>query len=331
MSMLELSYVVTGPLAGLNVALDPGHHVLLGRISDGTEAFVRLVAGLERPRRGTVRVNGHDPWRSPEARRTVGSLLARESLLSALTVSDVVHKALSLRGDSRPRHLVLDSFKLAAWGPRRVESLDPGERRSVALALALSIPKPAVLALHEPLADLPSLTRSVILERLTLAASEGACVVSVTGSAQDAALLSDDVLLLDRGRIARRPPLPLATHLAPGSAQALIVRTPDPRSLAAGLARTGHVTGLRWDDVQTPGELVVEGPDLSQVSMQVIRLARHAKIPVSGLGTTLPELDIVRAASAGLARAAYERAYRAAQAAAVAAPAGPGAAAGGSG
>ena len=328
MNSLEMTHVVAGPLAGLDVTLGPGHHVLLGRVSDGSEVFIRLVAGLERPRRGSVRVNGRDPWRSPEARRSVGSLLTQESLLPALTVAEAVSKALSLRGDSRPQHHVLDAFKLGAWGPRRIESLAAGERRSVALALALSIPGPAVLALHEPLSDLPRLARNAILERLAVAASDATCVVSATSSAHDAALLSDDVLLLDRGRIARRPPPPLSTHLAPGSALALVVRTPDPRSLAAGLARVGHVTGMRWDDVRAPGELVVRGPDLDEVSKAVIRIARDAKIPVSGLATTPPELDVVRAASAGLARAAYEQAYRVARAAA-AAPAGPGESAGG--
>ena len=94
----------------------------------------------------------------------------------------------------------------------------------LALALALSIDRPAVLALYEPLADLPGIAREDTLQRLELAASEGACVLSATASARDAGRLSSSVFLLDHGRIVRCPGQPLPLELAPGTAPDLVLR-----------------------------------------------------------------------------------------------------------
>ena len=324
MTVLELRHVGAGPLAHADVALPAGHHVFLGRPSDGTTALVGVAAGVHRPRRGRVLVAGREPWTSPKARRHIGALLEHEQLPAGRTVSDGVRAALLLRGDTADVKDVLSRLEIESWGHRRISALSPQETRAVALALALSIRDAALLALHEPLSDLGGLDRSVVLRELEWFGRQHTCVLCTSASARDAALISDSVFLLDRGRIARRLAAPGGVDLTPGTQAELAVRVSDARPLLRRLPRDPEVTAIRWDEQAAPHEILVRGPDASRVSLAVLRAARAASCRVESIATQLPSLELAHAASQGLARAAYEQAYRHAHAAAQpAAPAPP--------
>lgn len=313
MSVLELSAISEGALVALELSLDAGVHVVLGAPADGTRELIAVATGLARPRRGGVRVAGREPHASPEVRRRTASLLAEERLIPAATVSASVARALSIAGERKCAPAdVLGAAGLGSWADRPPASLDAAELRAVALAVALARDKPVLVALHEPLC-VPGVPRQLVLDRVARLAEEGACVLCTTASAGDGTALSSSLLLLDRGRLVRQA-APLPVELAPGSVPDFVVRSDDPRRLAAELAGEAAVTGVDWDQQQSPGAIRVRGADPAELALAIARVAISRSIHISTLSATLPTLDVVRGASAGLERAAYEQAYRRAQA-----------------
>lgn len=313
MSVLELSAVSEGALGALELSLTAGLHVVLGAPADGTRELIAVSAGLIRPRRGRVRVAGREPYASPELRQRIASLLAKERLIPEATVGASVARALSIAGEknSAPAD-ILGAAGLGSWAARPPASLDAAEVRAVALALALARNQPLLVALHEPLC-VPGVPRQLVLDRIARLAGNGACVLCATASAQHGKALSSSLLLLDRGRLVRQA-APLPVELAPGSVPDFVVRSDDPRRLAIELAGEAAVTGVDWDQEQSPGTIRVRGTDPTELALAIARVAVFRSIHVSALCPALPTLDVVRGASAGLGQAAYEQAYHRAQA-----------------
>jgi len=309
---VALRGVYQPPLNGTELTLRAGVYVVLGSEADGTSMLIGLLGGLWSPRRGSVRIDGADPCRTPAARRRIGLLLGEEALPPAASLGDAIDRALRLRAGTGSAEKVLDLLGLSAWKSRRVESLTAAERRSAALGLALSQPEPAGLFLHEPLATSPAVDRARVCQLVAEHAGGGSIVVCTTSSPRDAAALGGMVLLLDRGQLVRSAAAPLATELAPGTALDLWIRTSDPRRLATELAGAPAVSGVDWDDAATPGQLRVRGPDPQALALAVVRAAGAAKLSIEAIVPGLPGLALARAASDGIARAAYDAAQRAA-------------------
>jgi ABC-2 type transport system ATP-binding protein len=276
-STLELSRLRASGLSGLDAVFGPGCWPLLGAPADGTAALIEILGGWRAPRRGSVRLDGHDPRRSPALRRRIGVLAAEEELPDAPDVARAVARATALRGDRAAPEQVLGAAGLDGWAPRRLASLDPAERRAVALALALSVPAPALLGLHEPL-GVRHVDAAWTLERLRTAAQSGAVVVCTTSSREDARRVAPRVLVLASGRLLGGVPA------APAAPAWLRVATAEPRRLAALLADDPAVAATRWDVGEAPGELLIGGADPALLAMAVARAARQGAIPVLALG-----------------------------------------------
>ncbi|MEB2324228.1 MAG: hypothetical protein OZ921_17070 [Sorangiineae bacterium] len=312
MSVLGFAAVRGALLAGLDASFDAGHEVVLGAPSDGTAELAELAAGISAPARGQVRVAGADPRRDPATRRRIGALLADEPLPLGATVRLAVERALApRRGGAPAAEQALAACGLAAWGPRRTDTLSPEERRAVALALALAVPSPALIVLVEPLANLEGVDTNAVRALLDARAEQGACVLSLTASPRDADALGGTLSLLERGRIVRRPTSALPRELSPGSPCELLVRSADARKLAALVIADARVNGVAWDELRAPNELRVRGADADALALAVMGAARDSGAALEALALVPPELELVRAATTGLAEAAREAAYRA--------------------
>ena len=283
MSQLQLRHVGLGRLKDVDVTLPAGCHVFLGRPSDGTAALVEVAAGILRPRRGRVLVEGQEPWASPAARRRIGALLEHERLPPGKSVSDAVGGALRLRNDGASTESVLGRLGISSWGKRHAARLSGAETRAVGLALALSVPDATLLVLHEPLSIVGGVDQDVVLRHVERVGQLGVCVVCTTASARDAALISDSVFLLDQGRLARRLAGSGSLDLTPGAPIELAVRVSDARPLLERLAQDPDVTAVRWDQEAAPRDVFVCGRDTSRVSLAVLRAAQSGAFRVEAL------------------------------------------------
>lgn len=280
MSQLVAHAVFQPPLVALEVRLEPGLFVFVGRPSDGTSELVRVLAGITRPARGSVRVGDRDPYADAGLRRGIAALLPEETLPPGATVGAAVERALRLRDQSATIDSVLEPFDLSALAFRATDRVSPEDARCVALALALAHPRPELMALHEPLTAAPA-HRSRVIERLAELAASDVIVVCTTDSGSMAAelcavqreALTPVLLGLRDGRLAQ----PLDRSVAGWSVNprpSFVIRCSDPALLAAELSKSSAVTGCEWDTERLPGELCVSGPH-AEATMNAVLVARR--------------------------------------------------------
>jgi len=204
----------------LSVAIAPGEFVaLLGPSGCGKSTVLRLIAGLEAPSAGRVRIGG-----APASERAdVMSYVFQEpTLMPWASVLDNVALPLRIQGAARqPAHRKAEQA-LAAVGLADRAGAFPAElsggmkmRASIARAL---VTRPAALLLDEPFAALDEITRQRLNdELLSLWAERAPTAVFVTHSVFEAVYLSQRVLVMggSPGRLIADLPVALAYPRAP--------------------------------------------------------------------------------------------------------------------
>jgi NitT/TauT family transport system ATP-binding protein len=203
-----------GPSAVLaldRVSLDvaPGEFVcLVGASGCGKSTLLNLVAGLDRPSGGDIRLAG--------AARP-GLMFQDPALFPWLTVAANVELPLRLRGVSRAERrdrvaALLDAVHLGDFARRRPHELSGGMRQRVALARTLALDTP-VLLMDEPFGALDAMTRDLLHDELERIWRERRLtVVFVTHNVREAARLADRIVLLSSrpGRIIYETPVDVA-------------------------------------------------------------------------------------------------------------------------
>lgn len=306
MSRLTFERVSLPPLGGLSLSLEHGVHVVLGHEHDGSARLIELAAGVASPASGRVLCDGSAPDATPELRRQSASLLLDEPLLGRGTVGAFLDTLGALRGSAQAEPLQRLGYEPAR--ERGLETLDAGERRALALAVALAHPAPRIVALHEPLEAARGLQPERVLERLQeLAAS--AVILITTRSSADARRLGGTLYLLERGALVRSPAHAWPAELTPGTRPRFAVDCDSPRALLAELAREPTLDALEHDAEYAPRRVLVQGRDVEALALAVMSAAQRAGVTLESLRLVTHDLELVHSASAGLVRAAYEAAY----------------------
>jgi NitT/TauT family transport system ATP-binding protein len=185
-------------LDDVNLRVEPGEFVaLLGPSGCGKSTLLRLVAGLDRPRSGTLRA---DEVRIDEPHPSRVVVFQDPTLFPWRSVWDNVALGLEAQGVlKRQRHRVdaaLELVGLAAFHKAYPHQLSGGMAQRVALARAL-VNDPRVLVLDEPLGKLDSLTRITMqAELVALWQRKGFTTLLVTHDAEEALFLANRVIVL---------------------------------------------------------------------------------------------------------------------------------------
>src|SRR5262249_17536523 len=198
---------------------------VMGPSGSGKSTLLNMIAGLDRPTQGEVRVDGLNVTRLGEAalaryrRPKVGFVFQFFNLLDRLTVLDNVLLPGQLAGlksriaQDRAREL-LDQLGIAGKARAYPGQLSGGERQRVAIARAL-INRPAVLLADEPTGALDSRSGEMVMDMLAQIHRDGQTVLLVTHDTKLAASYASRVLTMRDGRIVDD------AHLAPPAAQAV--------------------------------------------------------------------------------------------------------------
>lgn len=186
-------------LAPMDMRLAAGQTTaLIGPSGCGKSTLLRLIAGLERPSEGQVRVAGLSPLE--QARRGAISVAFQDpSLLPWLTLRRNIALARKLARQPADPALVdelIGLVGLRGFEDTRPAALSGGMRQRAAMARALAT-RPQVLLLDEPFGAVDELTRRQLARDLPpLWRAEGATTLLVTHSVEEAVLLSDRILVL---------------------------------------------------------------------------------------------------------------------------------------
>jgi sulfate/thiosulfate transport system ATP-binding protein len=179
---------------------------LLGPSGSGKSTLLRVIAGLELPDEGSVRIGDEDVTDAPAQRRGVGFVFQHYAAFKHMTVRDNVAFGLKIRKlpkneiEARVREL-LALVHLGGWADRYPAQLSGGQRQRMALARALAV-QPDVLLLDEPFGALDARVRSELREWLRRLHDEiHVTTVFVTHDQQEAMEVAEQIAVMNDGRI----------------------------------------------------------------------------------------------------------------------------------
>jgi sulfate transport system ATP-binding protein len=179
---------------------------LLGPSGSGKSTLLRIIAGLETPDEGVVRIAGSDVTQARPQDRGIGFVFQHYAAFAHMSVFDNVAFGLRIR-KRRPTEIrarvqeLLALVGLTQWAGQRPHQLSGGQRQRMALARALAV-EPQVLLLDEPFGALDANVRAELRRWLRrLHDEQGVTTVLVTHDQEEAMEVADTIAVMNRGWI----------------------------------------------------------------------------------------------------------------------------------
>jgi spermidine/putrescine transport system ATP-binding protein len=177
---------------------------LLGPSGCGKTTTLRMVAGLEDPTQGRIRIGDQDITNLRPYKRPVNTVFQSYALFPHLTIFDNVAFGLKRRGVKDYKQKTDDMIQLVqldGYAGRKPTQLSGGQQQRVALGRAL-INEPGVLLLDEPLGALDlKLRRQMQIELKRIQTEIGITFVHVTHDQEEAMTMADTIAVMNQGVI----------------------------------------------------------------------------------------------------------------------------------
>lgn len=188
----------------VSLALNAGEATaLVGHNGAGKTTLIKLMLGLVRPERGTVRVAGVDPAgaRGASARRHLGFLPENVAFHGAMTGAESMAFYAKLKGRPvRENAALLSRVGIADAADRRVATYSKGMRQRLGIAQAL-IGTPRLLLFDEPTSGLDPASRAEVFETIDALRESGATVLVSTHALAEIEDRVDRAAIVHRGRL----------------------------------------------------------------------------------------------------------------------------------
>jgi len=208
---LTKSYDGTRVLADVSLVVGNDEYLtVLGPSGSGKSTLLRLIAGLEWPDAGIIRLNGEDISSRPAHLRDLGFVQQKYALFPHLTVYENV--AFGLRNRqvdpvtseneiAQRVGRILQLTGLAELGGRMTGQISGGQKQRVSLARTL-VAEPKICLLDEPLGALDAnLRERMVVELRHIREALGVTFVHATGNETEALSMGDRLIVLDDGRL----------------------------------------------------------------------------------------------------------------------------------
>ena len=279
---IHKSYGETKALENVDLTVKSGEFLtLLGPSGCGKTTLLRIIAGLEQPESGYIHLDRQDITRKRANQRPINTVFQNYALFPHLNVADNIAFGLRSRrmAEKEITTRVADAIalvRLDGMATRRSSELSGGQQQRVALARAL-VNEPQVLLLDEPMSALDANLRVALqLELRALHRRIGGTFILVTHDQDEALTVSDQIVVLNKGRIIQK-----------GAPQE-IYRNPGTRFVASFLGQANFIPA-------TPGTA-------GRAATALGEFVTHTPIPPDSTGATLcirPE-EIIFPAPAGM-------------------------------
>ena len=179
---------------------------LLGPSGCGKTTILNIIGGFVKPDSGKIILNGKDITELTPETREIATVFQSYGLFSHKNVADNVGYGLKFKKIPKRERLekvreVLKAVGLEGYEERRIHELSGGQQQRVALARSIVI-NPGLILLDEPFSNLDeNLKDSMRKELKRLVNYFGMTAILVTHDQEDAFIIADKVILMDRGRI----------------------------------------------------------------------------------------------------------------------------------
>ncbi|MFF2552769.1 ATP-binding cassette domain-containing protein [Nocardia sp. NPDC058058] len=270
---------------------------ILGPNGAGKTTCVKILSTLLRPDSGIAKVAGHDVRKDAAAvRRSImmtGQYAALDENLSGRENLELFGRLMGLpRKAARQRaDALLEEFDLTSAGRRAVRHYSGGMRRRVDIACGLVV-RPEVVFLDEPTTGLDPRSRQGVWDLVNALKTQGITVLLTTQYLEEADVLSDNIIVIDKG-----------TVIAEGTADALKEKTGgsycevvplDPTHLSRAADALGDLVpaGVRAE-VNGGDRLSIPAPEGAATLAEALRRLDTAGIELADIGLRRPSLDDV--------------------------------------
>jgi oleandomycin transport system ATP-binding protein len=286
----------TQALAGVDLAADGGQVLaLLGPNGAGKTTIVRILATLLKADSGRARVSGYDVVSDAvQVRQLIGLTGQYASVDDELTGTEnliMIGRLLAFSRAKAHRRAaeMIEEFGLAEAGGRAVKTYSGGMRRRLDLAASL-LGQPEVLFLDEPTTGLDPRARNQVWETVREVVAGGATVLLTTQYLEEADVLADRIVVIDRGVVAESgTPAELKARIG---GQSLEVRASDLAQTPRVTAVVAEITGAVPEVHHDTGMVTAPAADPAMLAAVVRRLDDDG-IAAAELGLRLPSLDEV--------------------------------------
>ncbi|GEM31045.1 daunorubicin resistance protein DrrA family ABC transporter ATP-binding protein [Nocardia neocaledoniensis NBRC 108232] len=270
---------------------------ILGPNGAGKTTTVKILSTLLRPDSGTAVVAGHDVRTDAAGvRRAImmtGQYAALDENLTGRENLELFGRLMGLsKSAARKRaEVLLEEFDLVSAGKRAVRNYSGGMRRRVDIACGLVV-RPEVVFLDEPTTGLDPRSRQGVWDLVTALKNQGITVLLTTQYLEEADVLSDNIIVIDKG-----------TVIAEGTADQLKAKTGgsfceivplDPSRLAATVEALGDlVPAAVAAEIAGADKLSVPAPDGAATLAEALRRLDSAGIDLADIALRRPSLDDV--------------------------------------
>ncbi len=195
------------PVKDVSLTVEDGEFLtLLGPSGCGKSTILRLIAGLEEPTRGQIRIGDREVTHLQPGDRNIAMVFQSYALYPHMTVYENIASGLKLKKTPVPEinQRVAEASRVLGLEElmnRKPGQMSGGQRQRVALARAL-VRQPDVFLLDEPLSNLDALLREKVRAEIKeLFAEQRVPVVYVTHDQTEAMTLSTKVAVLNKGNV----------------------------------------------------------------------------------------------------------------------------------
>src|SRR6266536_2420061 len=250
---------------------------LLGPNGAGKTTTVETLEGYRKPDQGTIRVLGLDPIRQASALKPrIGVMLQQDGLYPALTAREVLRLFAGYYEQPQDSAALLERVGLSTAAKTRCRRLSGGQKRRLALALAL-VGNPELVFLDEPTAGMDPQARLATWEIVRDLKNNGVTVLLTTHLMDEAERLADRVAIIDSGRlIALDTPANMI-----GTQNANVVHFVAPVGLDS--AQLAALPSVRTASEQRPGSYALETENIQATLVELTTWLREHNITLSEL------------------------------------------------
>jgi iron(III) transport system ATP-binding protein len=205
---VSITYGTLKVLDNLNFALETGERiVIIGPSGCGKTTLLRLIAGLEMPEKGEIRIEGRvvskPGWILPPNKRNLGFVFQAPSLWPHMTVEQNILFGLARHPEKNAHERLKEMMEKTSTSHltgRFPDQISGGEARRVSIARALA-PSPGFLLMDEPLTNLDKPLKKGLLAMINkLVEDEKLTLLYVTHDHEEASFITNRILTLKDGK-----------------------------------------------------------------------------------------------------------------------------------
>ena len=286
---LAKSYGKVVAVDSVNLSLDEGSvTALIGSNGAGKTTTIKMILGLLKPDKGSVKVFGQNPWDNTAIRSMIGVVYEKAFFPAHQKTLEYLQRVCRIFGVPESRAMeVLEQVGLQDARDREIRALSAGMLQKFAISHAL-LHKPKLIVADEMTANLDPKARSELLNLvLQLNKDEKVTFLLSSHILPELSRVCDSVAIINRGKVWAFGKL---SELYDKYAIGIIrVSTDSPEAVAAEIRKLQYVNDLRID-IRGISVRVVDGKE-DELYEDVPKLAKKVKAKILGIETGSASLE----------------------------------------